>query len=66
MEENLIYCKYHSQTGSQARDCTMRPGYHYGVYVQPARGYQVIRFQGHQSSIAVHIMTETEEIIHLP
>jgi len=50
----------------QARDCTMRPGYHYGVYVQPARGYQVIRFQGHRSSIAVHIMTETEEIIHLP
>ena len=51
---------------SHERTCTARPGYHYAVVVQPAPGYQAIRFDGHQSAMAVHVMVEGREITQLP
>ena len=51
---------------SRVRNCTMRPGYHYAVHVQPAQGYQVIRFKGYQGAIAIHVMVEGEEIAQIP
>lgn len=51
---------------SRERICTARHGYHYAVDVQPAAGYQVIRFDGHQSVMTVHVMAEGKEIAQLP
>lgn len=50
----------------QKRSCTLRPGYHYAISVEPAEGYQVIRFPGEPSPISVHVMAGMDEITQLP
>lgn len=51
---------------SQDRSCTLRPGYHYAISVEPAEGYQVIRFTGEPGPISVHLMAGRDEITQLP
>lgn len=50
----------------QERTCTLRPGTHYAVRVEPAQGYQVIRFAGRPAPITVHVLVEGEKLAQLP
>ena len=48
------------------RSCTVRPGDHYAVQVEPATGYQIIRFSGKPDVLAVHIIESGKELLTLP
>jgi hypothetical protein len=48
------------------RRCTIRPGDHYAVQVQPAAGYQIIRFSGKPEVLAVQIVESGKELLTLP
>ncbi len=48
------------------RSCTFRPGYHYAVHVEPAAGFQIIRFAGKPDVLAIHIIESGKEILALP
>jgi hypothetical protein len=55
-----------SLCNTELRDCTVRPGSHYAVYVIPARGFQIIRFQGEEDVLSVHIIQGKLDILTLP
>lgn len=48
------------------RSCTVRQGLHYTVQVEPASGFQIIRFAGEQDVIMIHIIESGKEILALP
>jgi hypothetical protein len=50
----------------ELRDCLVRPGSHYAVYVIPAQGFQIIRFQGEEDVLSVHIIQGRLDILTLP
>ena len=48
------------------RKCAIRPGNHYAVQVQPAAGFQIIRFSGKPDVLAVHIIELRERAPYPP
>ncbi|HMR63122.1 MAG TPA: hypothetical protein PKE64_03835 [Anaerolineae bacterium] len=47
--------------------CTERPGYHFSLQVEPAAGYQIIRFPGVEEVVTIHLLDDRgEEILDLP
>jgi hypothetical protein len=50
------------------RLCVERPGYHFAVSVTPSPGFQIIRFEGIQDVLAIHIVHSDTgaEILTLP
>ncbi len=48
------------------RSCTVRPATHYAVNVEPAPGFQIVRFAGKPDVLAIHIVDSGKEILTLP
>ena len=48
------------------RSCAVHPGYHYAVQVEPASGFQIIRFSGEQDVVSIQILESGKELLSLP
>lgn len=48
------------------RGCIERPGHHFAVHVVPAKGYQIIRFEGVEDVLAIHLIKDGQEFFTLP